>query len=83
MFRNPTRRKKLGQNLKAQNTIDQAYGRPDWGDAGLLEGHRLEHRSSHIEDLVESTGATLVQQIGQVICLYRRHPENPRIALPR
>lgn len=28
---------KFGQNLKAQNTLDQAYGRPDWGDAGLLE----------------------------------------------
>jgi RNA-binding protein len=42
-----------------------------------------EQRKAWTEDLVDSTGATLVQQIGQVICLYRRHPENPRIALPR
>jgi RNA-binding protein len=42
-----------------------------------------EQRATWTEDLVASTGASLVQQIGQVICLYRRHPENPRIALPR
>lgn len=47
-----------------------------------LRGER-EQRKAWADDLVASTGAASVQQIGQVVCLYRRHPENPRIQLPR
>ena len=47
-----------------------------------LRGDR-EQRKAWAEDLVASTGAAAVQQIGQVVCLYRRHPEKPRIQLPR
>ncbi len=42
-----------------------------------------EQRKAWVEDLADSTRAEVVQQIGQVVCLYRRHPENPRIQLPR
>lgn len=47
-----------------------------------LRGER-DTRKDWTEDLVGSTGAEPVQQIGQVLCLYRRHPEHPRITLPR
>jgi len=47
-----------------------------------LRGDR-EQRKAWAEDLASSTGAAPVQQIGQVVCLYRRRPENPRIQLPR
>lgn len=41
-----------------------------------------EQRSADVEMIRERTGALLVQRIGNVACLYRRHPEKPRIALP-
>lgn len=56
-----------------------------------LESHELikiklraerEQRSEWIDTIGKSTGAELVQKIGQVACFYRRHPENPRIQLP-
>lgn len=33
--------------------------------------------------LAERSGAHTVQKIGKIVCLYRRHPEAPRIELPR
>jgi len=42
-----------------------------------------ERRRSWIDRLLEQTHAELVQRIGQIVCLYRRNPEKPRIALPR
>lgn len=47
-----------------------------------LRGER-EQRDAWIEQLVSTTGAELVHRIGQVVCLYRRHPEKPKIELPR
>lgn len=47
-----------------------------------LRGDR-EQRGGWIEQLIETTGAELVHRIGQVACLYRRHPKKPKIALPR
>ncbi len=47
-----------------------------------LRGER-EQRDAWIEQLVTSTGAQVVHRIGQVVCLYRRHPEKPKIELPR
>lgn len=46
-----------------------------------LRGER-DRRRAWIDELVASTGAEQVQAIGQVVCLFRRHPENPRIHLP-
>ncbi|QKK02322.1 MAG: ribosome assembly RNA-binding protein YhbY [Pseudomonadota bacterium] len=42
-----------------------------------------ERRRSWIDRLLDQTHAELVQRIGQIVCLYRRNPEKPRIALPR
>ncbi|RFF29289.1 ribosome assembly RNA-binding protein YhbY [Wenzhouxiangella sediminis] len=47
-----------------------------------LRGDR-EQRDAWIEQLASTTGAELVHRIGQVVCLYRRHPEKPKIELPR
>jgi RNA-binding protein len=35
------------------------------------------------EALAESTRSELVQKLGRVVVLYRRHDEKPKIALPR
>lgn len=47
-----------------------------------LRGNR-EQRDGWIGQLLETTHAELVHRIGQVACLYRRHPEKPVIELPR
>lgn len=47
-----------------------------------LRGGR-EQRDAWIDQLVSTTSAELVHRIGQVVCLYRRHPEKPKIELPR
>lgn len=47
-----------------------------------LRGER-EQRHAWIDQLVSTTGGELVHSIGQVACLYRRHPEKPKIELPR
>ena len=40
-------------------------------------------RHDWIARIGKATGAELVHQIGQVACFYRKHPKNPKIALPR
>lgn len=41
-----------------------------------------EQRAADVAGIVDRTGAELVQRIGNVACLYRRHPEEPSITLP-
>ena len=41
-----------------------------------------EERAAMIEHIVGETGADPVQRIGQVLVLFRRNPERPRIDLP-
>jgi RNA-binding protein len=57
-----------------------------------LEHHELikvklrterEQRLAWIAQISAASGAELIHQIGQVACYYRRHPEKPKIALPR
>lgn len=47
-----------------------------------LRGDR-EARAAWIEQIAETTGAEVVQKIGQVLCLYRRNREKPVLELPR
>lgn len=56
-----------------------------------LEHHELikirlrtdrETRDSYIEQILDATKAKRVHVIGQTLCLYRRHPQEPVIALP-
>lgn len=61
--------------------------------AVVLEHHELvkvkfaaedrETRDAWIADLVERSGVQLIVRIGHTAVLYRRHPENPQIVLPR
>ncbi|MCC5868830.1 MAG: YhbY family RNA-binding protein [Gammaproteobacteria bacterium] len=47
----------------------------------LRVGER-DARDAAIEALLEATGAVLVQRIGHIALIYRRHPERPSIILP-
>lgn len=42
-----------------------------------------ETRDSWAGQMVEETGAEVVQRIGHVLTLYRPHPDQPQLALPR
>lgn len=42
-----------------------------------------EAKQALIAELVSASGAELVQTIGHIVCLYRRHPESPKLMLPR
>ena len=42
-----------------------------------------DERRTQIAELVERSGAELVQSIGRVACFYRHNEEQPKIALPR
>ncbi len=46
-----------------------------------LRGSR-DNRTAWIELATETTGAAVVQTIGQVCCLYRPHPKDPQLTLP-
>lgn len=41
-----------------------------------------EQRSEFIQRIESEAGAALVQKIGQVACFYKRHPKEPKLALP-
>ncbi|HET7266869.1 MAG TPA: YhbY family RNA-binding protein [Oleiagrimonas sp.] len=48
-----------------------------------LSGGDREERQQQLDALLEASGAELVQQIGHVASVFRRNPENPKLALPR
>ena len=60
---------------------------------GALDHHELvkvklanndrESRAESIERIRASSGAEIVQTIGGVACLYRRHPREPKFDLPK
>jgi RNA-binding protein len=41
-----------------------------------------EARAEAARELAQRSAAEIVMQIGKVACLYRRNPDEPRIALP-
>ena len=60
---------------------------------GALDHHELvklklvdndrESRATAIGQIRASSGAEIVQTIGHVVCLYRRHPREPKFDLLR
>ena len=42
-----------------------------------------ESRAASIEQMRESSDAEIVQTIGHVVCLFRRHPREPKFELPK
>lgn len=71
--------KGLSENVRAE--VEQALEHHELIKV-KLRGER-ETRSKWIDELLATTGAELVHRIGQVVCLYRRHPEKPVIQLPK
>ncbi|HZP66186.1 MAG TPA: ribosome assembly RNA-binding protein YhbY [Rudaea sp.] len=61
--------------------------------SSALEHHELikvklgsddrEERAAQIEALAAAAGADVVQRIGKTATFYRRHPEKPKLALPK
>lgn len=46
-----------------------------------VRGAGREERDAIMDTLAHSTGAEVVQRIGNVVLLYRRHPDKPRIVV--
>jgi len=71
--------KGLSENVMAE--VEQALTHHELIKVKLRGGR--EQRREWVEQLTATTRAETVQQIGQVVCLYRRHPEKPAIELPK
>lgn len=61
--------------------IDIALGAHELIKVRLAAGDR-EARSEMIGQIVERSGADLVQTIGHIAVLFRRNPDKPKIVLP-
>lgn len=61
--------------------IERALNDHELVKVKLNAGDR-DQRTRDVALIREETGADLVQRIGNTACLYRRHPEKPKIALP-
>lgn len=48
-----------------------------------VPGQDREDKKTIITEIVETTGAELVQTVGHIAILYRPHPEEPRLELPK
>lgn len=48
-----------------------------------VPGQDREDKKAIIEQISETTGAELVQTVGHIAVLYRPHPEEPRLVLPK
>lgn len=70
--------KGLNENVRAE--IEQALAHHELIKIKLRSDR--EQRARWQEEILALTGAELVDRIGQVICLYRRHPEKPVLRLP-
>jgi RNA-binding protein len=62
----------IAAQLKAHELIKLKVGAPD-----------RDTRDALIAEVCAKTGATLVQRIGNVAILYKRHPTKPKIELPK
>jgi len=71
-----------GQGLRESvlAEIDGALAHHELIKVRVNAGDR-EARDAMINTICETTGAELVQRVGHVALLYRRHPEKPRIQL--
>ena len=42
-----------------------------------------EEKQQFIDRIIEHTAAHLIQKVGHMILIYRKHPEKPKIELPK
>lgn len=68
----------LGENVIGE--IDQALEHHELVKVRVNAADRAQ-RGEFIERICKATGAELVQRIGHIAVLYRRHPTRPRIPL--
>lgn len=61
--------------------LDQVLDRHELVKVRLSAGDRAE-RAALIEQLATASGADVVQTIGHTVTLFRRNPDDPKIALP-
>lgn len=48
-----------------------------------LVAEEREDRQAMIDEICRATGAEAIQRVGHVATFYRRHPDKPRIQLPK
>jgi RNA-binding protein len=48
-----------------------------------LAGEEKDALDAEAEDVAQKSGAELVERRGKVATLYKRHPDEPKIALPK
>ncbi|HPF72962.1 MAG: ribosome assembly RNA-binding protein YhbY [Rhodanobacteraceae bacterium] len=72
--------KGITDNLLAE--LDGALTHHELVKVKFAVGDRDE-RDAAVKQLVDASKASLVQRIGNVACLYRRHPKKPQIILPK
>lgn len=72
--------KGITDNLLAE--LDGALTHHELVKVKFAVGDR-EDRDAAVAQLATAAKASLVQRIGNVACLYRRHPKKPRIVLPK
>jgi RNA-binding protein len=73
---------KEGVSDRVVEAVDRALTDHELVKVKVLETSPLDRREAG-EALADALRADLVQGIGRVVVLYRRHPEKPRITLPR
>jgi RNA-binding protein len=72
---------KDGVSERLLAAIDEQLGASELIKVRVLETCPLD-RHEAAEELAEKSGAAVAQVLGRTILLFRRHPEQPRIALP-
>lgn len=76
---------RIGQNGLTGNVLEEINAALDHHElvkTSIRVGDRQE-RDRVAVDICESSGAEIVQKIGNTIVLYRRNQKNPVITLPR
>lgn len=73
---------KEGASEGVVQAVDQALTDHELIKVRLPEGERDE-RAGFVEALTKGTKSAHVGTIGRVVILYRRHPNDPKIVLPR
>jgi len=70
-----------GYTAAVRNELDLSLTRHELLKVRVNVGER-EARDALIDQLCAETTAQLVQRIGNVALIYRRHPDKPRLVLP-
>lgn len=70
-----------GYTAAVRNELDLSLTRHELLKVRVNAGER-EARDALIDQLCAETAAQLVQRIGNVALIYRRHPDKPRLVLP-